>query len=67
MREGQKTAVAIGLAMLIATACLVIAAYRVMNQMEDFYFEEVQYLMSLGTMIFFSLGMGFASQMWVKR
>lgn len=67
MREGQKTAVVIGLAMLIATICLVVAAYKVKDQMGDFYFNEIQYLMSLGTTIFFSLGMGFAIEQWVKR
>jgi hypothetical protein len=67
MREGQKTAIVIIFAALLATACLVLAAYKIKDQMEDFYFEEIQYLMSIGTMIFFSLGMGFAIEQWVKR
>ena len=67
MREGQKSAVAIVVAMLIATICLAVAAYKVMNQMEDFYHNEIQYPMSLGTLIFFSLGMKFIAEEWVKR
>lgn len=66
MKENRKTAIVILLAMLIATVCLVVAAWQVKEQIGDQYYGNIQFLMSLGNMIFLGIGIRYFYEYWSR-